>query len=464
MELELDFTAFLPTHLCPTYTKVVSLLNQTVSAFPKGAAMLTGNRGIFTIKVYDKVKAKDLVGKAVQYFYEGEKSNKFVKVVIQEKVRTQRWTKPRYVTLMGFDREPADTLSNNKVDKLLSQFGTVIEPTQDVFAENFLTGKKKVRIDLNKEIDIPRNFHIQVELASGRNLTVSLRVYYRDQPYHCRRCTEQHVGDCPLYIAEKEEKTKIKKVKEDSSKTMLVGDSNFRCVNENGVMATVTAVTGGKLGHIINQVSFEDLTKIDTVVLSAGQNCTNDVEEVGQEAWESRTKAEFAKAEKALLSLITKGKNVIMLPVPPAPCTQVSTSKKKARVFVNDAIMHLIKKVNQGDSKPGSVGILTESDGEYDMETDFTDERHLSKHAMERRLSCLDDILPEGKKLRTSTLSARATCDPYRGCYGAHPAGCIICTGMNHNAHTCKFSEKLRGKRDKVSGSQSPEHKSQRTG
>ena len=69
-----------------------------------------------------------------------------------------------------------------------------------------------------------------------------------------------------------------------------------------------------------------------------------------QDAWESRTKAEFAKAEKALVSLITKGKNVIMLPVPPAPCTQASTAKKNARVFVNDAIMHLIKKVNQGDS------------------------------------------------------------------------------------------------------------------
>ena len=113
---------------------------------------------------------------------------------------------------MGFDREPADTLSNNKVDNLLSQFGTIIEPTQDVFAENFLTGKKKVRIDLNKEIDIPGNVHVQMELASGGNLTVSLRVYYGDQRYNCR-CTEQHVGDCPLYIAEKEEKSKIKKGK-----------------------------------------------------------------------------------------------------------------------------------------------------------------------------------------------------------------------------------------------------------
>ena len=139
----MDFTAFLPTHLCPTYAKVVSLLNQTVSAFPKGAAMLTGNRGIFTIKVYDKSKANNLVGKVVQYFYEGEKSKKCVKVAIQEKVRTKRWTKPRYVTLMGFDREPADTLSNNKVDNLLSQFGTIIEPTQDVFAENFLTRKRR---------------------------------------------------------------------------------------------------------------------------------------------------------------------------------------------------------------------------------------------------------------------------------------------------------------------------------
>ena len=75
-------------------------------------------------------------------FTKGKSKKKCGKVAIQEKVRTKRGTNPRYVTIMGFDREPADTLSNSKVDNLLSQFGTIIESTQDVFAENFLTGKR----------------------------------------------------------------------------------------------------------------------------------------------------------------------------------------------------------------------------------------------------------------------------------------------------------------------------------
>ena len=466
MELELDFAAFLPTHLCPSYGKVVTLLNQTVSSWPKGSAMLTGNKGIFTIKVYDKQKAQGLLGKKVEYFYEGDKSKKNIKVSIKEKEKFFRYVNPKYITLMGFERSPADLLTNEKIDAILKQFGDIIEPTQDVFAESFLTGKKKVRVDLNKEMDIPRDFHVQVESLTGRQLTASLRVYYRDQPYHCRRCTEQHVGDCPKFIAEREERQQIKKVKEENTKTILVGDSNFRCVNENGVMASVTAVTGGKIGHIVNQLEFENLEKIDTIIISAGQNCTNDADEVERTIWENRTLKEISAAEKVINQMMTQGKSVIMLTVPPVPCTQTTTRKKEARVFVNNQIAHLVQRVNAIDSKPGTAGILIESDSSYNPETDFKDDRHLTQQAMERRISKLDEILPQSRKLRSTILKSRATCDPYRGCYGAHPAGCNYCTFFNHNVQGCGERKKnAQGtKRPTVSGSNSPGSKSQKTG
>ena len=453
MELELNFANFLSTHLCPSYSKVVSLLNQTVSQWPRGAAMLTGNRGVYTIKVWDKTKGEKLIGQKVEYFYEGERSKTSIKVAIKEKPSYQRYVNPKYVTIMGFDRSPAEGITNDNIDKVMQQFGDIIVPTQDVYAENFLTGKKKLRIDLSKGKEIPRDFHMLWETPTGKPLTVSLRLYYRDQPYHCKRCTEQHVGDCPKFIAEKEEKQEVKKVKESLTKTIMVGDSNLRCVNENGVMASVTAVTGGKIGHICNQLQFENLEKIDTIVLSAGQNCTNDVEEVDQKFWEARTLAEINRTEKVIEKLMGKGKNVIILSVPPAPCTQTSPRKKEARDFVNNHLAKLIQHVNTIDTKTGMAGFLNKSDADYNQSLDFKDERHLSKLAMERRISLLDDILPENRKLKNSILKARPTCDPYRGCYGAYPAGCTFCTKLSHGEDECPTKKKHGLKRQGVSGS-----------
>ena len=131
----MDFANFLPTHRCPPYAKVVSLLNQTVSQWPKGAAMLTGNRGIYTIKLWDKAKGLQLIGK-------------------KRRVCLRRWER-----------------FNNLAQSLYQQ-------QMYLYAENFLTGKNKLRIDLDQGKDIPRDFHMQVETETGRSLTVSLRLFF----------------------------------------------------------------------------------------------------------------------------------------------------------------------------------------------------------------------------------------------------------------------------------------------
>ena len=456
MELELNFANFLATHLCPPYSKVVSLLNQTVAQWPKGAAMLTGYKGIYTIKLWDEEKVKHLLGQKVEFFYGGESSSRSVKVPITKKPIRKRYTNPKYVTITGFDRV-AEEITNSEVDKVLQQFGTIIVPTQEVFAENFRTGKKKLRIDLDQGKDIPRDFHLQYKTELGRTLNASLRLFYKDQPYFCRRCSEQHVGDCPQFIADKAEKENIRNMKEEKNKTVMVGDSNFRCINENGVMASVTAVTGGKIGHIVNQVSFENISKIENIILSAGQNCINDADELDQKFWEARTVAEIAVTETSLNKLLAKGKNVFMLSVPPAPCTQTSDRKRKAREFINKQIGELITRANttnKQSGKTGIAGLVEEPDNSYDQTRDFIDERHLTQQAMERRISQIDDILPSENKLRNSILKARATCHPYRACYGAYPAGCNFCTKLNHGEQNCPTKIKHSGKRLTVSGSE----------
>ena len=80
-----------------------------------------------------------------------------------------------------------------------------------------------------------------------------------------------------LETAQSGSKTKRKKnvyeLKKDKVRTTMIGDSNFRCLNEKELKATVTYTTGGKIEHICNQIKHEDLTKTENVVLSAGKNC-----------------------------------------------------------------------------------------------------------------------------------------------------------------------------------------------
>ena len=246
MELILDFGAHLPSHLCPSYNIVVTLLTQTVNEWPKGSAMLTkNNRGCFTIKAWDKARAEKLIGKKVEYYYEGDKSNKKVEVKIQEKTNSMRYVNPKFITIIGFDRFPANQMTNEQLDNILGNYGDVIIPVQDVYADIFLTGKKKTKLDLNKGKDVPRDLFAEFKTAEGKRYEITLRCYYRDQPYTCKRCKEKHIGDCPEWVKEQAEKEKAKKIKLENSKTALIGDSNNRCINENGVMASVMAITGG---------------------------------------------------------------------------------------------------------------------------------------------------------------------------------------------------------------------------
>ena len=185
--------------------------------------------------------------------------------------------------MTGFNRYPLDQLDNKDIDNTLSAFGRIIVPTGDVYGGNFfLTGKKKVKIDLNQGKTIPRDLFIEFKTDKGKTHSTSIRTYYKGQPYYCKRCSVKHVGDCPEWLKDKEEKTNAYEFKKDKVRTTMIGDSNFRCLNEKGLMATVTSITGGKIRHICNQIKHENLTKTENVVLSAGQNCLNEIGGIGK--------------------------------------------------------------------------------------------------------------------------------------------------------------------------------------
>ena len=453
MDLQLDFGAQLPQHLVPGYNKVVSLLTQTVLEWPKGAAMLTReNKGIYAIRIWDKSKAEKLLGKSITYYYEGEKSKKNVIVTIQEKPKFHKYLNPKYVTLVGFHRFPLDQIKNEQIDKLLENFGQIIIPTEDVYADVFLTGKKKVRIDLNLGKNIPRDLFYEFSNDAGKKFSVTLRCYYKDQPYLCKTCKDRHIGDCPELEQEKIENEKAKKLKETKTKTVMIGDSNFRCINERGVMASVTAITGGKIGHVVNQIKFENLSAIQNVVLSSGQNCIHDIEEVEKGLWEKRTQTEILALESQASNLMSQGKNVFILSVPPTPVATSTKQRKEARNFINtnltEAVQRLVKEM-----ETGMAAFIEENEGNYNPTTDFTDERHLAPIAIERIISKLDEVFPDNQKLKDTSLKQRTTCLPYRGCYGTFPVGCSFCTGLKHNEGSCRVKQGT-DKRNRSSDSQ----------
>ena len=444
MDLQLDFGAHLPKHLCPNYNQVVSLLNQTVVEWPKGSARLVkGDKGVFNITVWDKERAAKLKGKKIDYFYD-EPSNKKVSVKIQEKPKTHRYTNPKYVTMVGFERFPCDQLTNSQIDNQLKHFGELIIETQDIYAKDcdiFTTGKKKARIDLNKGKDIPRDWMIEVTPDSGKKISATIRCYYYGQPWKCKRCDARHIGDCPEWEKEKLEAEKIKDWKEKNTKTAMIGDSNLRCVNERGVMATVTSITGGKIGHIVNQLKFENLEKVKNIIISAGQNCTNDIEETERNTWETKTKAEIAKLEAEAQKILSKGKNVFVISVPPVPIITKSKERKRGRQFINNELTEMVKKLTSSSKSKGTAALLDENDGNFNPSLDFTDDRHLAPIAIERLISNLDTVLPAGEKLKNPALKGKPTCYPYRGCYGSYPTGCLHCTGMSHNIQDCVLGQ-----------------------
>ena len=50
------------------------------------------------------------------------------------------------------------------------------------------------------------------------------------------------------------------------------------------------------------------------------------------------------------------------------------------------------------------VAYISEQDGNFNKQIDFSDERHLSERATVRILTSLDNILPEGQKLFSESL------------------------------------------------------------
>ena len=194
----------------------------------------------------------------INYFLPGDKEGKKT-LSITIKKREQKWLNPKYVTIWGTYKADLDgVLTNAALTKLLEKYGTILEPVEDVFdlSENaWSIDQKKCRLDLDKELHVPRNCPIEVTTNEGTRKG-TLRITYKDQPYYCRRCTGDHVGDCPKWLADRKREEEIREQKVTDTKTVIIGDSNLKLVNSNALLADVVSSSGAKIGHIGNQLSY----------------------------------------------------------------------------------------------------------------------------------------------------------------------------------------------------------------
>ena len=194
----------------------------------RGNIIVQSKPGVFLLKVHNDAKGKDLENKKLKYFLPGESQGKNpVEVTVLRREPRKKWVNPKYVTIWGVHKEDmADVLTNKALTKYLDEvYGTILEPVEDVtdLSENaWALDKKKCRIDLDKELHIPRNCNIEMPTKDGNIKKGTLRITYKDQPWHCYRCRIEHEGECPKRMEDRKREEEIREQKTRETKTLIL--------------------------------------------------------------------------------------------------------------------------------------------------------------------------------------------------------------------------------------------------
>ena len=105
------------------------------------------------------------------------------------------------------------------------------------------------------------------------NLKGKVRVYYKDQSCECSQCQTVHERICPKRRTEKEREEEEKLDCELKTKTLIVSDSTLRRVDTTKTNADIVCIPGGKLGHLVNSMNYNEKNlNYDNYVIVGGLN------------------------------------------------------------------------------------------------------------------------------------------------------------------------------------------------
>ena len=227
----------------------------------------------------------------------------------------------------------------------------------------------------------------------------------------------------------------IKEQKTRETETIMIGDSNLKMVNSNAILADVVASSGAKIGHIANQMDFENLDNYKNLVVFCGiNNIPAMMDTVDADKMWAQVKGEQRLLEDKLRAQVVKGKNVMITPVPRANHTQISTKHNEMRSKINQGYLDMQKRLRIAN-KQASVEMLSWTE---DRDNDFENGKAISESAVIKMLQAIDQKLKG--KLRATYLDTKLTAEqPYAKVQSTYPLGCRKCTTMGHSEDTCSI-------------------------
>ena len=443
LEFVLDFTSALPEKQVPKLMEVRTLLSCSVNDLPRGNLVIQQKPEVFVLKVHDNDKGKALDNKIIKYFLPGDSEGKKpIEIKIAKREFRKKFINPKYVTVWGtYDSEIGGFITNEALTTIFGEYGTILEPVQDVFDLNehvWSLDKKKFRIDLDRQTHIPRSCPVEVTTKAGKNISATIRITYKDQPYFCRRCIKEHAGDCPVWLQGKIREQEIREQKAKETQTLILGDSNLKRINSNAILADVVASSGAKIGHLRNQLKYEKVDNYQNLVIFGGINSIPGPNENGSEGtmWQ-QIEEEMNGLERELTPLVKKGKNVFLTQVPHASHTQTpraSSLRQKVNKGYNQ-MRDRLRKVNAA----ASVDVLTWTP----LAEQFETSKGISEQGTINFIQKVSEKIGNDK-LRATYLDSNLTTHPYSAVSTTYPLGCYKCTAMHHSQNTCAvdFSKK----------------------
>ena len=169
-------------------------------------------------------------------------------------------------------------LSNADFDKAVAPYGRLTRPCehQRHKGSSIYNGNRFFCMVANG--DMPDRITIPDPIHPEKSYYVTIG--YRGKSYHCARCQERHVGECPVKRDFYQEQT-YRATQQIT--TTILADSTLRHADATGLSADIICMSGGRVGQVAHML--KDAPKIPemkNIVVLAGTNdilCDNESEE-----------------------------------------------------------------------------------------------------------------------------------------------------------------------------------------
>ena len=449
VDFKLDFTYTVPQGFLPSYKKATSAYQQTLKNPPRKISFrTTEKRGVFIITV-EAADAAKLDKQKLTYSY-GPHDKFQVKIPLERKPAYVFRTNAKFVYIDWWQDSGLRYADNACFDKWLEDKVTIISNCADDEDRDtgFRNGRKKIQVDFNKGQEIERFPMIEcgVTLPDGRTAMAKgkVKVTYRDQPVFCRLCNENHVDRCPVKKKQELETLAAEEARAPLIKTLMIGDSNLRHVDQIGTTAKVCASTGAKLGHTANAMKFEQMEKYESIVIHSGANNISMKPDIDISQWETQLRYEVQQLAAQIAPLDSKDVKTVLVSIPKS---ELSSASKQTEIMRNKINAEL-QSIADTHTNVTVVEMNDDLGGEIDAWSDY---RHYSEMMCAKMLEAVNtalsnQLLRRGKPPTTSMKYGRV--------HTSYRLGCGACTRRQHSEENCPGS--ATGKRGPPSGSDLP--------